>query len=424
MSSSKLSPLLGFLRHAKSVLASAATLTPAPKLTLVIGNEAADLDSIVSAISYAFLKHCTHQPAKPDEHREFVPVIHVPRKDLALRTDCTYAFSRSFPGVDVASSHFNFIDELDLDALNASNDLRLILTDHNRLAPSLSKYSDRVDGILDHHKDEQLHLNASPRVIEPVGSATSLIALEWQKSNHLTESLDSSLAVLMLAPILLDTINLEQKFGRCTDKDVEASKFLLLKSGIPENQIQTFSKDYFEDLQNAKFDCSGLSNEDLLKKDYKEVVVKLPGTRGEIKFGISSVTWFLDAWAQREGGNLDSVLASIKQFSSSQKLDIALVMLAFNHKDTTIGFQRELLVLVSPFMERDSGLAAKFISEMEAKGSELDLETKKIPCKDLGSELFAYVQRNGKMSRKLLLPVVERIVSQFSDEELARAKFT
>ncbi|KAI8844791.1 hypothetical protein BC829DRAFT_342909, partial [Chytridium lagenaria] len=245
-----------FLKTAKALIAS----PQSTKITVVIGNEAADLDSMVSAISYAFLKH----KSKPD--RSYIPVIHVPRKDFSIRTDCTFALSRAFPVAENGdvTSQLTFIDEIDLDSIP---DLHLILTDHNRLAPSLSRFSHLVTGILDHHKDEGLHLDASPRIVEPVGSATSLVALEWRQS---AQEVDNALATFMLSPILLDTINLEPKFGRSTQKDFEATDYLVSNIEAARLDRSSLLQALFDQLQNAKFDCSAQSNEDLLKKDYKE----------------------------------------------------------------------------------------------------------------------------------------------------------
>ncbi|KAJ3210464.1 hypothetical protein HDU67_005273 [Dinochytrium kinnereticum] len=414
MASSRVSPIVRFLTHAKAL----SRTQQASGITVVIGNEAADLDSVVSAISYAFLKHSTTQ--SETNARSYIPVIHVPRKDFAIRTDCTFALTRAFPSTDNGdvTSQLTFIDEIDLDAISSSCDLKFILTDHNRLAPSLSRFSHLVHGILDHHRDEGLYPDVSPRVIEPVGSATSLVALEWKQSETGSEVMDGSLATLMLSPIMLDTINLDPKFGRCTDKDIEATQYLLPLANASEVERATFRKDLFDQLQAAKFDCSSLSNEDLLKKDYKEVAV--PHGISTIKFGISSVTWFLDAWIEKESGTLDSILSSLRSFSVEQHLDIALVMLAFNHPEP-VGFRRELLVYVCDgFRQKEPQLADAFVTNLEDERFGLGLKMDGVAG---GGEpervLKRYHQGNGKMSRKMLLPIVEQIVAEFGASEVS-----
>ncbi|KAJ3107802.1 hypothetical protein HDU97_003150 [Phlyctochytrium planicorne] len=410
------SPIVRFLRNTKTLLAEI------PKgvkknVTVVIGNEAADLDSVVSAVSYAFLRECISNNEDPKSNRTYLPVIHIPRRDFSIRTDCTFALSHAFPPKDHGdlTAQLTFVDEIDLDAMSSTCDLRLVLTDHNRLAPSLSRFSHLVQGVLDHHKDEGLSLDAVPRIIEPVGSATSLVALEWKKASAAAASnLDASVATWMLAPILLDTINLEPKFGRSTPKDREAASYLLERAGfggteLESEEVAAVLKDLFGKLQDAKFDCSGLSGMDLLKKDYKEVEVPFSGN-DKVKVGVASVTWYVDAWAERDGWN--AILDALKQFSLEQNLDIAIVMLAFDRKEAG-GFRRELLVHVTDHgRERYPALWGTFLSELESDSAEMALECAVVSDKDVDQKLLRYQQKNIKVSRKLLLPVVERIITK------------
>lgn len=57
-------------------------------VTVVMGNEAADLDSLVSAIAYARLLEETRSPSST----VVVPFLNIPRRDLPLRTEAAYLF--------------------------------------------------------------------------------------------------------------------------------------------------------------------------------------------------------------------------------------------------------------------------------------------------------------------------------------------
>lgn len=68
---------------------------------IVIGNEASDMDSIVSSIVYAFYKNSTEgnnenvsRKQIKSYHQVYVPVINIPREDFALRTETTWIFSQ------------------------------------------------------------------------------------------------------------------------------------------------------------------------------------------------------------------------------------------------------------------------------------------------------------------------------------------
>ncbi len=53
---------------------------------LVMGNEAADLDSMASAIAYAYLM------AAKESDKTIVPVMPIPRADFKPRTEAVYVF--------------------------------------------------------------------------------------------------------------------------------------------------------------------------------------------------------------------------------------------------------------------------------------------------------------------------------------------
>ena len=71
----------------------------------------------------------------------------------------------------------------------------------------------------DHHKDATPALAAYKKTIEQVGSCATLIAERLIDAQ--APAFDTQTAGLLIATILLDTINLEPEAGRMTSKDVE-----------------------------------------------------------------------------------------------------------------------------------------------------------------------------------------------------------
>lgn len=61
------------------------------KYHFVMGNEASDMDSIISSISYAFFRQ---SQVKNEKEEAYVPVMNIPRKDFALRTETDYIFQK------------------------------------------------------------------------------------------------------------------------------------------------------------------------------------------------------------------------------------------------------------------------------------------------------------------------------------------
>ncbi|XP_042859061.1 exopolyphosphatase PRUNE1-like, partial [Penaeus japonicus] len=65
------------------------------KLQVVLGNEACDLDSAVSAITYAFLLHSLRtEPEGSDDAPGVIPVLNIARRDFPLRTEVTFWLRR------------------------------------------------------------------------------------------------------------------------------------------------------------------------------------------------------------------------------------------------------------------------------------------------------------------------------------------
>ncbi|KAJ3087025.1 hypothetical protein HK102_011950 [Quaeritorhiza haematococci] len=472
---------LKFLKASKAALLKRATAVVSQPndladVTVVLGNEAADLDSIVSSVSFAWYKHILHARANtPTGHeRHFVPVINIPRADFPLRTECTFAFKTSFAsppspplpttngetknqsapslGEEIVSN-LTFIDEVSLDAVSQNSKLRLVLTDHNILPPTLSKFNDLVEGVLDHHKDEGIYTNAQPREIVPVGSATTLVVERWEAlltrgrildgnddtvvdvSNKRDVLIDGHLAKLMLAPILVDTINLRTEFGRVTDRDRKMVDFLVpfitehekLDASSLGLAVPRFNQDaFFESLQAAKFDITHLETGDLLRKDYKEWVI------GNYKLGIGSVGWHLqgaDGWIEREEQQardsetgeqgLEVLERHIREFANERELDVMVVMTAFDHskKDGSgdRGFERELVVWFNQVL-RELNTDKKILTALEGT-EELQLEKMDVGDDEevsLYCPVSLYRQKNIKLSRKQVQPILQNILSTVS----------
>ncbi|KAJ3415549.1 Exopolyphosphatase [Chytridiales sp. JEL 0842] len=398
-----------FLKQSKALAQNLSLSTsPSSPVTVVLGNEAADLDSMVSALAYAYLRQTNNTATSTP--RSYIPLIPIPSSDFSLRSEAVYAFSSSFPTSSIVPD-LVFLDHISLPNLATNHDLKLILTDHNKLPPSLECYANRVDGIIDHHKDEKMHLDAAVRIIEPVGSATSLVVRELVEVKEDSGLLDAELCKLLLAPVLLDTINLQPEMQRVTPTDTFAVERLLAKlvsvsnnemdlrmAGDTDRRRKSYTDSFFQELQDAKFDCSSLTSLDLLRKDYKETQT------ASVKFGISTVGWNVQAWKAREEKGLMSIAEALKGWMEKQGLDVGMIMTAFDYKgEGGRGFERELVVC---FADKMGSVRQAFLDKLEGV-DELQLERVDGPRDRSG--LFWYRQKNLGMSRKILQPIVVTI---------------
>ncbi|KAF5017930.1 hypothetical protein F66182_10114 [Fusarium sp. NRRL 66182] len=381
--------LANFLAKAEAALTAPAAQRKGP-LTFVVGNESADLDSLCSALVYAYLR--THTPP----HTLHIPLSNLPRDDLALRTEMSAVLKHA----GLTLKDLLTLSELpDLEP----EDTNWLLVDHNSLTGPLSKFSGQVLGCIDHHADENaVSKDANPRVVEPCGSCISLIVDE---TRHIWEDIaaqqvedsdaaveNEKLAKLSLGPILSDTTNLTAK-EKVREKDQKAVSFL-------EQRIRDASfsrKAYFAEISAVKEDISDLSFRDIFRKDYKE-------WDGEgLKLGISCVVQDFDYLISKAGSS-DPLLRTFEDWAKERRLDVASIMTT-SHPEGE--FQRHLLVWGVSDQGREA--VERFVGngdrlKLEAwKGGELD---------DGGKTRFVWRQKELAASRKQVAPLLREALKK------------
>lgn len=356
---------------------------PTEKLHVVMGNEAADLDSMCSAIMYAYLQHhiSSNGPF-------YIPLMNIPREELPLRGEAHTVFQRA--EIDPAS--LVFLDDLDLEKLHAAGKLSVTLVDHNRLSSSQAFLEDSVEAIVDHHLDEHLYdeKKMSPRVIQPVGSCCSLI-LSLYISTSSDRFLDRYNCFLLLAPVLLDTGNMKPELKKGTPLDAQALQILNAKCGEDLAAVT-------EELQVLRADTSRLTTPQLLIKDAKYALVE------DYICCVSSVPLSIAEWIERD----PEFVKNLRAFCARKTLNVLVIMTGFTDQ-TTHHFRREL-VLFAP----DKVLHESFVLFMEASSLSLKLESVSFPQLADGKAVAFFEQGDVSKSRKQVMPIVVSVLSTLS----------
>lgn len=372
-----MSSIVEYLTATKKTLGSSC---PA-KLHVVLGNEACDLDSAVSALVYAFLLHSLLKEEEEQEAAEegrtvvVVPVLNIPRRDYELRTEVTYWLDKH----QIRREDLVFRDEVELTERHRADGLQLTLVDHNLLPAADAHLDPAVVNVLDHHKLERQSGSVSgSMVVEMVGSCCTLVAekLRVQKPSLL----DPVIASLLYGTIILDTVNLSEAAKRVTPKDVNIIQRLkpLICPTVERDQL-------FQELTSAKMDVSGLTPEQLLRKDVKVATGK------SLTVGVASLPMMVKEYLRRP-----SIATCLSEHSIAQGYDVLVVM----------GYS-----IVGEMVTRDiavfSGhedLRSQLVSHLcEAQGGLLQLE-----AMDSGIDgCSAFQQRNAAASRKVVLPIVK-----------------
>ncbi|XP_058502782.1 exopolyphosphatase PRUNE1 [Solea solea] len=345
---------------------------------VVLGNEACDVDSMVSAMAYAYFLSktlCSDVLA--------LPLMNIRSHELALRSDNIFLLHQS----GVSHDLLTFRDQLDLRALHREQRLHLTLVDHNVLSSSDSDLEGAVVEVIDHHLLERKLLPSCPVTVETVGSCATLVTERIVK--EAPDILNLQLAQLLYAAVVLDCVNMAPSAGKVTPKDSQFAAMLECRfPALPQRGA------LFTALQNAKFDVSGLDTEQMLLKDMKVV-------SGSLRLAVSVLYITLEEFLQRA-----ELEAELSAFCQKLGFDLLLMMtISFTESKEPI---RELAVFSHSTTCRQQ--VSHFLEE--AHSPTLNL----CPISSPHPHITAYHQGNAVASRKKLLPIVKNFLKQLDGD--------
>lgn len=380
-----------FLRSTLSALRQ----SPAPpSVHVLIGNEAADADSIISSLSYAFLNH--------QQHPEMlhVPVLPIPRAELILRSDVAVLLQEL--GVDTDA--LIFVDEFSWETYIK---VTLTLLDHNALCnKKISQVQSlQVVEIIDHHSDLGQHLLAEKREVAfangnaLVASTCTLVAERMMKlTSHDVHKL---LATMLLGVIALDSINFDPSAKKVTSRDVKVAEIL---------ETMAFAKreTLFEWLQTEKFNpihWQAFTLENCLQVDYKEFTYA--STAGHTRnFGISAVLIDLETFV-RKADDAAVLCQKLSDYCKKNGIAFLVVMSMFMTPDKENN--RQLL-----FFQEDGDDAKHCVEYLKRDGS-LQMKPLALPQLHRDDRVISFCQSNVRASRKQVAPIIQRALDQIGD---------
>lgn len=353
-----------FIKQCKSLFDQLGT-----QLRVVIGNQSADLDSIASAISYAF--YLTNR--QDNKSFNFVPVINSTKSVLASKNACTHMFQQLSIDLD------DLIYLGDLKERERIRDVHLV--DHNELDARESTIlggdeTVLVCGLIDHHIDKGRFKSASPRLIDTrVGSNASLVVAAISQANM---PLDSSFAHMLLYPILNDTSNLT----RITHQiDIDAVEYLMRFANNDLDRAQLYAK-----IDELKFSQDGSEPVgELLRQDYKAF--------GDAKWGMSSLTFGLAEWL-RAGNNLNE----IDEFVKTNGLCFYAILSFYRGEQNE--YKRDMIVM------GDETTLRKFV---DVRVANLD-QIGQVVVYDKSASYVIFKVTDSSLSRKYWQPVLEKFL--------------
>ncbi|KAG8450001.1 hypothetical protein GDO86_016620 [Hymenochirus boettgeri] len=349
---------------------------------VVLGNEACDLDSMTSALALAY--YLTKTSAS--KNLAYIPVLNIVREDFPLRTESTYSLKKNH----VTDENLIFRDEIDIHGLYESGRLVLTLVDHNVLPRADSYMEDVVTEVIDHRPLERKPSLNCKVTSELVGSCTTLVTERILLGTP--EILDSQLASLLHDTIVLDCVNMAPAAGKVTPKDTEyVTKLESMFPGLPPRGA------VFDALQKAKFNVTGLTTEQMLRKDLKVLLSR------DISLAISVLYMKLEDFLQKE-----DIESDLRSFCHRHQHNVLVAMaITFNRSN-------EPMRQVAVYSQREEFRKSVCKALEEATNPLLDLTLLSCPpCENI----VTYAQGNTAASRKKLLPILKDFLRRRDLEE-------
>eukprot|EP00002_Diphylleia_rotans_P002049 TRINITY_DN11262_c0_g1_i1.p1 TRINITY_DN11262_c0_g1~~TRINITY_DN11262_c0_g1_i1.p1 ORF type:complete len:400 (+),score=73.50 TRINITY_DN11262_c0_g1_i1:69-1268(+) len=309
--------------------ASSQCLRAEQKCIIVLGNEAADTDSVVSALSFATLLWLENgqsfQSVVP------IPVVNFPRQHFAIQVETV----RLLKEMGIEPSNLFYYDDAFVQESLKSEHTMLALTDHNKLTMSQSHLKDKIVTVIDHHVDEKIHYKEKD--IQLVGSCCTLIAKRWLQKSTLKPFLDPTTATLLCAVISVDCVGLAPEMKKVTATDLSVIDQLEPIATLTRSQTIHWSTR----LSQWRTDISSLTTDQIFRKDYK---LFMYGSESQVTCGITSIRLDWPSLSNKESGFARVVF----DFIAEQKLNVLVLMLSYWEPKTGTAnpekiFQRQLI---------------------------------------------------------------------------------
>jgi exopolyphosphatase len=398
-----------------------ALLNPSPTYTslhLVLGNEACDADSIVSALTHAFRLHAEAHPSTS----LVAPIVSCKRAEWPLRREAASLLAEALldpasappRGSPEAASALGdmllFLDDAAPVAAVARArgadggvPLRATLTDHNLLdggGRALGLRDADVVGIVDHHEDMGGHaavvgaarnVSYDPAARRGVGSTCTLVA-----GALLAEKLlDGALARALLGVVLLDTCGLAPAAGKTTPEDLRVAAALRECAGVGEAEGATM----YEALCALRFEAP-------FWRSLPPAVALAYDFKGFGSFGTAAICEPAGVFLGAAGGALAAApLAACAHAAATRGLPLFL-LLSMAQSAAGAPFERQLAVVMPPPSAAGGEAARRVLARLRAC-EELRLSELAAGRAEGGWEGVLFAQGNAVASRKQVVPLVQ-----------------
>ena len=196
----------------------------------------------------------------------------------------------------------------------------MILVDHSETLHSLDDIGDaHVIAVIDHHSVGNVTTN-NPTVYDarPLGAAATIV---WLRYRSYGIEPDRAMATVLLGAILSDTSNLKSE--STTRADREAVRILSGIAGIQDADA------FYRELSMAKYDYSGMSDEQIYLSDSKEYFA------GNTKYSIGCISAYDEDSARALSVRMKEVMPEVIRTTG---VDLTFAQISIFHDDISIAY--------------------------------------------------------------------------------------
>ncbi|XP_042706502.2 protein prune homolog 2 isoform X2 [Chrysemys picta bellii] len=362
-----------FLQRTKSKLNRSKRLG---RVHVVLGNKPCDLDSLISALTYAYF---LDKVSPPDVL--CLPVLNIPRREFSYYPETRFILEE----LNIPESFHIFQDEINLHQLNDEGKLSLTLVNSNMLASDDKSLESAVVKVInpDERCDANLGLQAS---------SSSLVVKEILQ--EAPELITQQLAHLLRGSILFKCMSVEPE--RITEQQEEILS--ILEEKFPELPPR---EDIISVFQQTPFKAQGLNIEEALLKDLKEL------SDGEIKVAVSTVYMTLEDCIFHR-----NITGDLKAFIDKYSFDVLVILANYLSEDEQTKRQ---IVVYSENLE----LCNQICCELEeCQNPCLELDPLECGC----DQFLVYHQDNTLVTGDQIFLIIKEVINRRQPEMVPNSR--
>ncbi|KWU41803.1 DHH phosphoesterase [Rhodotorula sp. JG-1b] len=402
---------------------------------IVMGNEAGDLDSLVSALTLSYLYNHLETPQKA------VALLQTEQDALDLRPENALAlhYARMSPG----HRDLLTIDELPIKPNDLWHRIKgIALVDHN--VPRAIWDKAEIVAIIDHHDDRGVaNHTADPRIVEAAGSCSSLVTdylleklpgastaypmptydLDNPPATDESDAtmhgpLPKELIELILRTIAIDSDALKRDSSRQVDRD--AVSRLFPRSSWKHRKVKDVMGILDDDMTQSRKALGGLDLRSLLRRDWKGDSIATKSKKyPSISIGFASAPVSFEEQIERTPEQtVPEWFAIERAWTSEIQADVTVALTNFRDKKTGEKYRQIALVVAHGYGRRlHAGSADRLFKQLkhaiESAGIKNLEKWRRPDKKPLLARRAVYQYQSADASRKFWRPKIEQAVKDW-----------